>query len=59
MKVALGCTTEEEYADGLAKVADELSGSVGLLFTSKDRKEVEEYDMRALFLHSYPNNLTL
>ena len=40
MRVALGRDTEEEYRDGLAEFASGLSGSVGLLFTNRDKEEV-------------------
>lgn len=44
LKIALGRTPEEEYADNLRHVSKRISGgSVGLLFTSRPRMEVEEY----------------
>ncbi|OQR84181.1 mRNA turnover protein 4 [Achlya hypogyna] len=43
MKVALGRTPEEEYAEGLFKLANDVSGSVGLLMTNKSDDEVREY----------------
>lgn len=43
MAKALGTTEEEEQAPGLAKLAAHLKGDVGLLFTSRDPKEVLEY----------------
>mmetsp|Transcript_13249 Transcript_13249/g.17335 ORF Transcript_13249/g.17335 Transcript_13249/m.17335 type:complete len:228 (+) Transcript_13249:108-791(+) len=44
LQIALGRTLEEEYGDNLQHVAKRITGgSVGLLVTSRDRKEVEEY----------------
>jgi len=44
LQVALGRTTEDEYSDNLRQVSKLITGgSVGLLFTSRPRKEVEEY----------------
>jgi mRNA turnover protein 4 len=43
LQIALGRTSEEEYGDNLREVAKLTSGSVGLLFTSEPRKEVESY----------------
>lgn len=43
MKVALGRTPEDEYAENLHKIGANISGNTGLLMTNKDRKEVEEY----------------
>lgn len=43
MKVALGRTPEEEYADELAKLSRDLNGNVGLLFTNKSKAEVLAY----------------
>lgn len=43
MKVALGRTVEEEYADDLSKISRDLNGNVGLLFTDKTKDEVLEY----------------
>ncbi|KAG9403662.1 mRNA turnover 4 [Aphanomyces cochlioides] len=43
MKVALGRTPEEEYADNLYKLASDISGSVGLLMTNKSHDEVADY----------------
>lgn len=43
LQIALGKTPEDEYADNLRNVAGEISESVGLLFTSRSRKGVEQY----------------
>jgi mRNA turnover protein 4 len=44
LQIALGRTPEEEYADNLRHVAKKIvGGSVGLLFTSRPRNEVEGY----------------
>ena len=44
LQVALGRTPEDEYSDNLRKVSKLISGgSVGLLFSSRPRAEVEEY----------------
>lgn len=43
LQIALGRTPEEEYGDNLCQVAKLTTGSVGLLFTSQKRREVEEY----------------
>jgi mRNA turnover protein 4 len=43
MKVALGRTIEEEYADGLSKLSRDISGSVGLLMTNQSDADVQKY----------------
>lgn len=43
LQIALGRTPEDEYADNLRHVAKEITESVGLLFTSRPRSEVEDY----------------
>jgi len=43
LQIAFGKTPEDEYADNLRHVSNEISESVGLLFTSRSRKGVEEY----------------
>lgn len=43
LQIALGRTPEDEYADNLRHVSSKISKSVGLLLTSRPRKEVEEY----------------
>mmetsp|Transcript_3311 Transcript_3311/g.7970 ORF Transcript_3311/g.7970 Transcript_3311/m.7970 type:complete len:249 (+) Transcript_3311:140-886(+) len=43
LQIALGKTPEDEYADNLRHVSSEISESVGLLFTSRNRKGVEQY----------------
>ena len=43
LQIALGKTPEDEYADNLRHVSGEISESVGLLFTSRSKKGVEEY----------------
>lgn len=43
MQLALGKTPEEEQKSGLAKLAQTISGTRGLLFTDKSQEEVSEY----------------
>uniref|UniRef100_A0A7S1GQ65 Large ribosomal subunit protein uL10-like insertion domain-containing protein n=1 Tax=Cyclophora tenuis TaxID=216820 RepID=A0A7S1GQ65_CYCTE len=43
LQIALGRTPEEEYSDNLRRVAKLISGSVGLLSTSRSRQDVESY----------------
>eukprot|EP00586_Coscinodiscus_wailesii_P016589 CAMPEP_0172498114 /NCGR_PEP_ID=MMETSP1066-20121228/109452_1 /TAXON_ID=671091 /ORGANISM="Coscinodiscus wailesii, Strain CCMP2513" /LENGTH=174 /DNA_ID=CAMNT_0013271253 /DNA_START=219 /DNA_END=743 /DNA_ORIENTATION=+ len=43
MQLALGKTPEDEHADNLRRVSELCCGSVGMLMTSRGRKEVEEY----------------
>ena len=43
LQIALGKSSEDEYADNLRHVAKEITESVGLLFTSRPPSEVEEY----------------
>ncbi|KAI2511278.1 mRNA turnover protein [Fragilaria crotonensis] len=43
LQIALGRTPEEEFGDNLCQVAKRITGSVGLLLTSRDAEEVEEY----------------
>lgn len=43
LQIALGRTPEDEYADNLRHVAKDITESVGLIFTSRPRSEVEEY----------------
>mmetsp|Transcript_5365 Transcript_5365/g.7739 ORF Transcript_5365/g.7739 Transcript_5365/m.7739 type:complete len:230 (-) Transcript_5365:209-898(-) len=43
LQISLGRTAEEEFSENLRHVAKLISGSVGLLFTSRPRDEVEEY----------------
>lgn len=40
VQVALGRNEAEEYADGLRRVAKQLTGNVGILFTNRDHKDV-------------------
>jgi len=42
-QIALGKSEEAEYKDGIHKVSEQLIGEVGLLFTNRDSKEVEDY----------------
>ncbi|CCI40765.1 unnamed protein product [Albugo candida] len=42
MKVALGRNKEEEYADELHRLARDLSGNVGLLFSNRSKEEILE-----------------
>lgn len=43
LQIALGKTPEDEYSDNLRHVSKHISESVGLLFTSRPRSDVEEY----------------
>eukprot|EP00122_Pirum_gemmata_P001896 Pgem_evm1s1713 len=43
MAMALGRTPEEEMGDDLHKLANSMHGEVGLLFTNKNKKEVEDF----------------
>lgn len=43
MQVALGRTPETECVPGVSKMQQYMKGEVGLLFTDRDTKEVEEY----------------
>jgi mRNA turnover protein 4 len=43
IQIALGKTPEDEYSDNLRHVSKEITGSVGLLFTSRPRAEVEAF----------------
>jgi len=44
LQVALGRTPEDEYSDNLRQVSKRITGgSVGLLFTSRPRSDVEQY----------------
>mmetsp|Transcript_20357 Transcript_20357/g.44073 ORF Transcript_20357/g.44073 Transcript_20357/m.44073 type:complete len:178 (+) Transcript_20357:239-772(+) len=44
LQIALGRSAEEEYSENLQHVAKRITGgSVGLLFTSRNVKEVEDY----------------
>lgn len=43
MKIALGRTREEEYAEQLAKLGQDVTGHMGLLFTNKPQDEVVTY----------------
>lgn len=43
ISLALGRSVESEYKDSLHKVTPHLFGSIGLLFTNKSKKEVEDY----------------
>lgn len=43
MQIALGRTPEEEYGENLRAMTKYVTGSVGLLVTSKPRDEVQEY----------------
>lgn len=43
MAIALGRTKEESYKDNLYKLAAKLTGTSGLLFTDRSKKEVKQY----------------
>jgi len=42
-QVALGKSDENEYASGIYKISEQLIGEVGLLFTNREAKAVEDY----------------
>jgi mRNA turnover protein 4 len=43
LQLACGRSVEDEYAENLKSVSKLISGSVGLMMTSRSRKEVEDY----------------
>lgn len=43
LQVALGRSPEDEYSDNLRHVSDQITGSVGLIFTSRPRSDVEDF----------------
>jgi mRNA turnover protein 4 len=43
LQIALGKSSEDEYADNLHQLSKSLSGSVGILCTNRTSKDVEEY----------------
>jgi mRNA turnover protein 4 len=43
MQIALGKTPEDEYADNLRHVSKQVTSSVGLIFTSRPRSDVEGF----------------
>ncbi|CAI5712823.1 unnamed protein product [Peronospora effusa] len=43
MKLALGRSKEEEYAENLYRLSKDVSGNTGLLFTNKPHEEVMDY----------------
>jgi mRNA turnover protein 4 len=43
LQIALGKTPEDEYADNLRHVSKEISESVGILLTSRSKREVQEF----------------
>lgn len=43
IQIALGKTAEDEYADNLRQVSKDVTGSAGLLYTSRPRAEVEAF----------------
>lgn len=42
-QIALGRSVEEEYLDNLSHLSKMLDGKIGILFTKKDKTEVENY----------------
>lgn len=42
--LALGKSSESEYLENLCKVSGKLVGEVGILFTSKSKEEIVEYE---------------
>ncbi|KAJ0393360.1 hypothetical protein P43SY_000630 [Pythium insidiosum] len=55
MKVALGRSAEEEYAEELSKLAGDVNGNVGLLFTNRPRDEVLAY-FEQLSIKDFPRS---
>jgi mRNA turnover protein 4 len=43
LQIALGRSPEDEYSDNIRHISKEITESVGLLFTSRPRSEVEEF----------------
>jgi mRNA turnover protein 4 len=43
LQIAMGKTPEDEYSDNLRHMSKEISESVGLLFTSRPRSDVEKF----------------
>jgi mRNA turnover protein 4 len=43
MQIALGKTPEDEYSDNLRHVGKQITSSVGLIFTSRPRSDVEGF----------------
>lgn len=42
-QVAFGRNSQEEYADGLQRIAEHLHGNVGILFTNREDKKVQKF----------------
>lgn len=42
-QVAFGRSVEEEYLDNLSKLSKILDGKIGILFTKRDKEEVQNY----------------
>ncbi|CAH0473290.1 unnamed protein product [Peronospora belbahrii] len=55
MKLALGRSKEEEYAENIYHLSKDVSGNTGLLFTSKPHKEVMDYFAK-LSVSDYPRS---
>lgn len=55
MKLALGKTKEDEYADDLSRVSKDCNGHCGLLFTNKPKDEVIEY-FNKLTIRDHPRS---
>ncbi|KAE9347386.1 hypothetical protein PF008_g7815 [Phytophthora fragariae] len=55
MKLALGRSKEEEYAENLFRLSKDVSGNTGLLFTSKPHDEVVNYFAK-LSVSDYPRS---
>ncbi|RLN93239.1 hypothetical protein BBJ28_00015560 [Nothophytophthora sp. Chile5] len=55
MKLALGRSKEEEYADDLFRLSNDVSGNSGLLFTNKPHDEVLAYFAK-LSVSDYPRS---
>uniref|UniRef100_M4C3P0 Ribosome assembly factor mrt4 n=1 Tax=Hyaloperonospora arabidopsidis (strain Emoy2) TaxID=559515 RepID=M4C3P0_HYAAE len=53
MKLALGRSKEDEYAENLFRLSKDVSGNTGLLFTNKPRDEVVDYFAK-LSVSDYP-----
>ena len=53
MKLALGRSKEDEYAENLCRLSKDVSGNTGLLFTNKPRDEVMDYFAK-LSVSDYP-----
>lgn len=55
MKLALGRSREEEYAENIARLGNDLNGNVGLLFTDRSKEDVVAY-FESLSITDFPRS---